>query len=1222
MRFLTKISALTLLAAGMMFGQAPGVPVTGNIGAGGNFPLINSPAVLFATDANHTMVYPEMSGSSGFIKVTSSVSLTATRNLVVPLTKGFQFMVENATTGGQSIQVIGLTGTGVTIANGAAMVVASDGTNVVPAGSVGGGGGLSGQTAGCAPKANSSTTSTGPMPICDDGTTTTMSHTVAFTGPNPMGGTAGGKNMGAGTFGAGAIPSGVSQVAPTTVPTAYAEILPSAVPSTGQVRTVTAVNSVTGGSQVVEGWATPSGTPGGANGSTQFDNNGTFGGSTPLVATAQPGADIGAQINTAAADLPSAGGSIYVPAAASCYAFSTPIVLPSNVNLAGASTGGTCLQYTSNTGTALTLGSSSTISNFSLIGTAAPTSSIGLFISGNSDDVVKVLIGNTGTRFAKGVQIDNQTYLIKFTSVAILANTQNFYFPSSLTNSGEGIIFVGSTISSGGTFANCFQLGTPGALDSAEVEAIATHFDSCQVVNNEGMFKASDPHFEDGGVASNHPAYKGYDSALDGSPGIRSGGFFNGVAIYTDVSGTLTGTAWFELDKFASVNIDGLVDTGLTGTVLPLVQLGAASGDTPYLYFSDAINQRTQAQLYSVYSGATPVVNIATPGVSQHDSAINHVFMQNTSAIQYGKNGGGGFVGPNLAMWNWTGSGSAWYSFQLRPTAQAYTLCGGTFTFTTYAALGTETVTCGPTLALAAATFPQFTATGNNFNAVANQFTMREVSGAGYLDPVGPNSSTLGSIVGRAHSSDDSLATTYFDFEPTTSTIFKPLSVPSFIAGTSSGALAALPTGTHGMASDESATAGVPAAGVDYIRADSGSHCYKVSVNGGAETCLATGGGTFSALTGDATSTSTGGATTVLGLNGTLLSGLATGILKVTTGTGVPSSVATTGSGNVVLATSPTLVTPALGTPSAVVLTNATGLPLGTGVTGNLPNANLATQTANTVLGALTATTPSGLALPSCSGGSNALIWTSGTGFGCNTISGGAVSSVSNSDSTLTVTPTTGAVVASLNLAHANTFTANQTAPAFVASGTTAGFADYAQGSTSAAVAPCNTANSWCVQAPASLSSNFIETLPTPATGVIQHTLSGSTITDTIVPLLYNYNWSIQPTLFSTSTALGPVYFLPNGATWPGSTLVMIARLSGTISCTVAPSIVFLDLGTSATTAYGSATAILSVTTGTSDGVYQNGGGAGSITAGHYVGMGFSGGTCVTAPTIDLTVTL
>jgi hypothetical protein len=60
---------------------------------------------------------------------------------------------------------------------------------------------------------------------------------------------------------------------------------------------------------------------------------------------------------------------------------------------------------------------------------------------------------------------------------------------------------------------------------------------------------------------------------------------------------------------------------------------------------------------------------------------------------------------------------------------------------------------------------------------------------------------------------------------------------------------------------------------------------------------------------------------------------------------------------------------------------------LGNGVTGNLPNANLATQTANTVLGAVTATTPSGLTMPSCSTATSALTWTSGTGFGCNSIS-------------------------------------------------------------------------------------------------------------------------------------------------------------------------------------------------------------------------------------------
>ncbi len=49
---------------------------------------------------------------------------------------------------------------------------------------------------------------------------------------------------------------------------------------------------------------------------------------------------------------------------------------------------------------------------------------------------------------------------------------------------------------------------------------------------------------------------------------------------------------------------------------------------------------------------------------------------------------------------------------------------------------------------------------------------------------------------------------------------------------------------------------------------------------------------------------------------------------------GVVSAIASTGSGNVVLATSPTLVTPALGTPSSGTLTSCTGLPISTGVSG------------------------------------------------------------------------------------------------------------------------------------------------------------------------------------------------------------------------------------------------------------------------------------------------
>jgi hypothetical protein len=86
-------------------------------------------------------------------------------------------------------------------------------------------------------------------------------------------------------------------------------------------------------------------------------------------------------------------------------------------------------------------------------------------------------------------------------------------------------------------------------------------------------------------------------------------------------------------------------------------------------------------------------------------------------------------------------------------------------------------------------------------------------------------------------------------------------------------------------------------------------------------------------------------------------------------------------------------------TAAAVPATGVTAGALGSTVTVNNANwsgtglalTNIASQAANTVLGALTATTPSALAVPSCSGASNALTWTSGTGFGCNTITSSGV---------------------------------------------------------------------------------------------------------------------------------------------------------------------------------------------------------------------------------------
>jgi hypothetical protein len=91
---------------------------------------------VFASDANLTLTYTDVSTSQTarnlYLNVTSGVSLTATRDLIVP-TVNKTYVVENNTTGAQSIRVITAAGTGITIPNGRKMAVYVDGTNVVSA---------------------------------------------------------------------------------------------------------------------------------------------------------------------------------------------------------------------------------------------------------------------------------------------------------------------------------------------------------------------------------------------------------------------------------------------------------------------------------------------------------------------------------------------------------------------------------------------------------------------------------------------------------------------------------------------------------------------------------------------------------------------------------------------------------------------------------------------------------------------------------------------------------------------------------------------------------------------------------------------------------------------------------------------------------------------------------------------------------------------------------
>jgi len=90
----------------------------------------------FSSDADLTLGYTDSNAAQVFrnliLNVTSTGSLTATRNLVVPTIEK-QYLVENNTTGGQSIVVKTSAGTGITVPNGAKAHLYADGTNVVQA---------------------------------------------------------------------------------------------------------------------------------------------------------------------------------------------------------------------------------------------------------------------------------------------------------------------------------------------------------------------------------------------------------------------------------------------------------------------------------------------------------------------------------------------------------------------------------------------------------------------------------------------------------------------------------------------------------------------------------------------------------------------------------------------------------------------------------------------------------------------------------------------------------------------------------------------------------------------------------------------------------------------------------------------------------------------------------------------------------------------------------
>lgn len=105
-----------------------------NLGTALEEAIVGRATANFTTDADLTISLTNTNATQTarnfILNLTSSGSLTATRNLVVP-TINKPYIVENNTTGGQSITVKTSAGSGVTVPNGRTVLLYANSTNVV-----------------------------------------------------------------------------------------------------------------------------------------------------------------------------------------------------------------------------------------------------------------------------------------------------------------------------------------------------------------------------------------------------------------------------------------------------------------------------------------------------------------------------------------------------------------------------------------------------------------------------------------------------------------------------------------------------------------------------------------------------------------------------------------------------------------------------------------------------------------------------------------------------------------------------------------------------------------------------------------------------------------------------------------------------------------------------------------------------------------------------------
>lgn len=258
-----------------------------NLGTALEQAIVGRAATTFPTDGDLTITLTNTNATQVarhyILNVISSVSLTATRNLVVPAIDK-PYLIENNTTGGQSITVKTTAGTGVTVPNGRRTMVYADSVNVVAAENfkpalvlgaalpvASGGTGVTTSTGtgavvlGTGPTiSNAALTGVPTVPTASLGTNTTQAASTAFVISEVIAGQTGVTSFSAGTTGFTptiATSGAVSLAGTLTVlngGTGSTTLAGAGIVTTGGTQTITGAKTITGALGITEANPAPS----------------------------------------------------------------------------------------------------------------------------------------------------------------------------------------------------------------------------------------------------------------------------------------------------------------------------------------------------------------------------------------------------------------------------------------------------------------------------------------------------------------------------------------------------------------------------------------------------------------------------------------------------------------------------------------------------------------------------------------------------------------------------------------------------------------------------------------------------------------------------------------------------------------------------------------------------------------------------------------------------